>query len=293
MVEVTIGLPVYNGGETLTRAFDQMLAQTHRDFCLVVSDNASTDDSQRICEHYARLDNRIIYKRRETQVLASENFQGLVVEATTPYFMWISHDDIWRPEFIAKCLERMRSRPEVVCVVPRSNHLYEDGTTRLDQGTAPLSGSPARRLRQCLGNLDGNHRFYGFFRTDALHRSFSCGTWFFAYDWLVVALSALEGEHDEVPEVLFEKFVNPRYHYYKSSSFEFRDRWERILPGLRFSKELHAKIPQDVWIECLPQVFYLNLLVWAQRVQYRHPWAEVAIGALRRIQKSLQFSEIA
>jgi glycosyltransferase involved in cell wall biosynthesis len=289
MVEVTIGLPVYNGSETLTRAFDQMLAQSYRNFRLIVSDNASTDDTQRICERYAKLDERIVYQRRQTGVSASENFRGLVMEATTPYFMWISHDDIWHSEFIAKCIERLKSRPEVVCVVPRSNHIYADGTIRLDHGTAPLQGSPARRLSQCLGNLDGNHRFYGLFRTDSLQRSFSSGKWFSAYDWLVVALSTLEGEHDEVPEVLFEKFVNPRFHYVKSVSVEFKDRWEQTFPGLRFSRELRARVPGNVWLRCIPQIFNLNLLLWAQRVQYLYPWTKVPIGALRRIQKSLGF----
>jgi glycosyltransferase involved in cell wall biosynthesis len=289
MVDVTIGLPVYNGGETLARAFDQMLAQSYSNFRLIVSDNMSTDDTQRICERYTKLDSRIVYQRRQTRVSGSENFRGLVMEATTPYFMWISHDDIWHPDFIAKCVSRLRSQLAVVCVVPRSNHIYANGILRQDYGTVPLTGPPAQRLSKYLGRLDGNHRFYGLFRTDSLQRSFRSGEWFFAYDWLVVALTTLEGEHEEVPEILFEKFVNPRYHYYKSASFHFRDLWERILPGLRFSRELHANIPRDIWFRCLPQVFYLNLLLWAQRVQYLYPWTEAPIRVLRRIQKTWGF----
>jgi glycosyltransferase involved in cell wall biosynthesis len=288
MTEITVGLPVYNGSETLERAFEQMLAQTYRDFRLVVSDNASTDETQSICEKYARRDNRIVYRRREPRVPGSENFRSLLMGATTPYFMWISHDDIWHPEFIAKCMERFRDHPKAVCVVPRSNHIFPDGTVRIDQGTAPLTGDPAQRLRQYLKNLDGNHRIYGLYRTEALRKSFPDGAWYFAYDWLVVALSTLEGEHDEVPEVLFKKFVNPAFHYHDPSyGFETRDRWERVFPCLRFSRELHSRAPAVIWRACIPQISNLILMTWAQRVQYFHPWTRRPISLVSRIQKSL------
>src|SRR5689334_21001107 len=40
-----IGMPVYNGQRYLRKALDSVLGQTYRRFELVISDNASTDDS--------------------------------------------------------------------------------------------------------------------------------------------------------------------------------------------------------------------------------------------------------
>jgi glycosyltransferase involved in cell wall biosynthesis len=45
---VSIGMPVYNGEKHLEKALDSILAQTHRNFELVVSDNASTDHTEQI-----------------------------------------------------------------------------------------------------------------------------------------------------------------------------------------------------------------------------------------------------
>lgn len=287
-VQLTVGMPVFNGADTLERAFEQMLAQTWRDFRLVVSDDASIDESESICRKYAALDSRIEYRRLETRVPGSENFRNLVMSATTPFFMWITQDDIWHPEFIAKCMERFAGQPQVICVVPRSNHILADGSRRFDTGSAPLRGTPARRLRQCLEYMDGNHRYFGIFRTEALQKSFPLPQWFFAYDWLVVALSTQQGEHDEVPEVLFEKFLNPRYHYY-NESFQFATdgRWERIFPGLRLSRELRARVSPHVWRSCLLQIAGLNLLFWSQRMQALHPGSRTTLRLLRDIQKKI------
>lgn len=282
MTEITVGLPVHNGAQTLARAFDQMQAQTYTDFRLVVCDNASTDDTQRICKDYAARDSRIMYRRIDKLIPASENYRSLIIGASTPYFMWISHDDIWFPTFIEKCLGAIRNRPNVVCVVPRSNVINDEGKRKLDDDTAPLRGTPTQRMAMFLRKVSSNHRYYGVFRTDALQRSFPIGDWFFAYDWLVVALSTLEGEHEEIPEVLFEKFSNPQYHYFKSHSFEARTSLERLLPCLRFTKELHARIPVQVWRACLPKLVAINAELLSQRVESFHPWLRRPLGMLRK-----------
>ena len=46
---VSIGMPVYNGVPYVQRALDALLAQDYPDFELIISDNASTDETQAIC----------------------------------------------------------------------------------------------------------------------------------------------------------------------------------------------------------------------------------------------------
>ena len=47
---VSIGVPVFNAERFLTRALDSLLGQTLSDLELIISDNASTDNTQAICE---------------------------------------------------------------------------------------------------------------------------------------------------------------------------------------------------------------------------------------------------
>ena len=66
---VSIGMPVYNGGEDLRRALDSILAQTHTNFELIISDNASTDElTKALTEEYARKDARIRLTRQPQKI---------------------------------------------------------------------------------------------------------------------------------------------------------------------------------------------------------------------------------
>lgn len=62
---ISIGLPVYNGERHIRQALDSLLAQNYGDFELIISDNASTDETQQICLEYAARDERIRYYRNE------------------------------------------------------------------------------------------------------------------------------------------------------------------------------------------------------------------------------------
>ena len=46
---VSIGMPVYNGEQYIGEAIESLLAQTHSNLELIVSDNASTDSTLDIC----------------------------------------------------------------------------------------------------------------------------------------------------------------------------------------------------------------------------------------------------
>lgn len=102
--KVSIGMPVYNGEKYIRNALDALLAQTFTNFELVISDNASTDKTEKICNEYAFRDERIRYVRQAENRGAAANFQLVVDEAVGEYFMWAAYDDFWEPEFIAQAL---------------------------------------------------------------------------------------------------------------------------------------------------------------------------------------------
>ena len=56
---VSVGLPVYNGEKYLRQALESLLSQSHANIELIVSDNASTDATERICLEVAAKDKRV------------------------------------------------------------------------------------------------------------------------------------------------------------------------------------------------------------------------------------------
>ena len=75
---VSIGLPIYNGGAQLSKTLDQLLGQAYPHIELVISDNASTDNTEALCREYAARDKRIVYVRqKENQGLVKNFFEAL------------------------------------------------------------------------------------------------------------------------------------------------------------------------------------------------------------------------
>ena len=92
--KVSIGMPVFNGAKFIRAALDSLLAQTFTDFELVISDNASTDDTETICREFVSQDCRIRYVRQPVNLGAFGNFFHVLTLAKGQYFMWMAHDDM-------------------------------------------------------------------------------------------------------------------------------------------------------------------------------------------------------
>jgi glycosyltransferase involved in cell wall biosynthesis len=72
--QVSVGLPVYNGQNYLEETLKSILGQSFDDFELIISDNASTDETERICREFAARDHRIRYFRNPVNIGIPRNF---------------------------------------------------------------------------------------------------------------------------------------------------------------------------------------------------------------------------
>lgn len=109
---VSIGLPVKNGEGFIDKALDCLLAQTYENLELIISDNASDDNTGDICLRYAEKDQRIIYRRQDQRVGAQKNFDHVARQARGEYFMWAAADDLWAPRFVEMLVKELEAHPE-------------------------------------------------------------------------------------------------------------------------------------------------------------------------------------
>ena len=56
---ISVIVPVYNAEKYLCRCIDSILAQTYKDFELLLIDDGSKDSSGAICDEYAAKDSRV------------------------------------------------------------------------------------------------------------------------------------------------------------------------------------------------------------------------------------------
>src|SRR5689334_4004766 len=85
---VAIGLPCYNSEKYLAQSIESLLAQTFKDFVLIISDNASTDGTADICKKYAAQDSRVRYFRNPTNIGMMPNFNRVFALSDSKYFKW-------------------------------------------------------------------------------------------------------------------------------------------------------------------------------------------------------------
>ena len=109
---VSIGMPVYNGEMWIREALDSLLRQTFTDFELIISNNASNDSTEQICKEYADKDKRIKYFSQIQNQGALFNFNFVLQQAISKYFMWAACDDTWEDTFIYKCIEILDNNDE-------------------------------------------------------------------------------------------------------------------------------------------------------------------------------------
>lgn len=100
-VRISVFTPVFNDARWLPGAIESVLAQTHRDWELVIGDNASTEAIEPIVQRYA--DDRIRYHRFDAHVGIEENFNRTAALTSSPWVQLLCADDRLRPP----CMERM------------------------------------------------------------------------------------------------------------------------------------------------------------------------------------------
>ena len=113
-VKVSIGIPVHNGEKFIQKKLDSLLKQTHTNFEIIISDNASTDSTATICKDYQKKDSRIKYILQKRNLGVHKNYETLLENASGDYFLFAQVDNYFSATFLEKCAEILDSNPNVV-----------------------------------------------------------------------------------------------------------------------------------------------------------------------------------
>lgn len=208
---ISIGLPVYNAEKYLRDSLESILCQTYEAFELIISDNASTDSTQAICEEYAARDQRIRLYRNERNLGAAENFNRVFRLSRSEYFKWIAYDDLCAPEFLERCLEVLEASPSTALCYPKTTLIDENGAeiAAYEDRLHMQQARPHERLRQFLTKVNLANPVFGLIRSSVLRETRLLGKYFGA-DYILLMEICLRGGFFELPERLFLRRDHPR-----------------------------------------------------------------------------------
>jgi glycosyltransferase involved in cell wall biosynthesis len=201
---LSIGLPVYNGGQYLEKALLSLLTQTFADFELIISDNASTDNTKEICETYAAQDPRIRYFRNPTNIGATQNWYRVFELSSGEYFASVAHDDVYHPDYMQKCIAVLDRDPTVVVCHSKTTVIDADDNHNgnFDVEVDTTSAKPHERLYNVLTIDYLCIQLYGVMRSKALAAT-KVFVGYVACDRNTLVELCLIGKIQEVPEYLF------------------------------------------------------------------------------------------
>ena len=108
---VSVVLPVYNGSDFLQQTIESIVAQTYRDFEVIVVDDGSTDNSAEIVQKYG--DERFIILQRESNLGLVRALNLGVKKASTDLISRIDADDLMVPERLLTQVQFMADNTDI------------------------------------------------------------------------------------------------------------------------------------------------------------------------------------
>ncbi len=217
-------MPVFNGEKYIKEAIESILNQTFKDFELIISDNASTDKTPKICAEFAELDKRVSYHRNKRNIGAPRNYNHVFDLSSGEYFKWAAFDDILAQEYLEKCVGVLDRYPSVVMCHSRVDCIDENGIIVGNYDNRTLtrisSTEPHERFADMISPRNTCWAIHAVLRANVLKETPLHGDYIDG-DRNLLAEVALRGQVFEIPEHLFFRRDHPgaytRKYYSKSS----------------------------------------------------------------------------
>ncbi len=156
MPKVSIILTSYNHEKYIRESLDSLLAQTWKDFEILIWDDASHDSSWSIIQSYD--DPRIRAFRNETNLGPAYGINLIIAEKAQGEYLAMHHsDDVWEADKLARQVAFLDAHPEMGAVFSNASAIGEDSAPLRDTGHfyANIFNQPNRTREQWL-----HHFFY-------------------------------------------------------------------------------------------------------------------------------------
>ncbi len=190
--KVSVGLPTYNRAVTLKQAIESVLNQDYANIELIISDNASTDQTQEICEGFSCNDRRVKYIRQEHNRGPTLNFKEVLDKSSGEFFMWLSDDDWISSSYINECVKTLLRENDLSIAAGKTIYYFQDNSFYEGKKINHSQDSGLNRLLDFYFKLRDNNTLYGVMRKKDLDNIVIFNV--MMYDGLIIATIAFLGK---------------------------------------------------------------------------------------------------
>lgn len=154
--KVSVIVPIYKVEPYLRRAIDSILHQTYHNLEIILVDDGSPDQCGRICDDYAKEDNRISVIHKENGGLSDARNAGLNA-ASGEYIVFVDSDDFIAEDYVETLLQYLKKYDADVAMCSyavTASEEFDDSIFKEQDDTVEVCDR-----RELLNNLyDANHK---------------------------------------------------------------------------------------------------------------------------------------
>ena len=103
---ISVIVPIYKVEKYLKKCIDSIITQTYKNLEIILVDDGSPDNCGKICDEYAKQDNRIKVIHKENGGLSDARNKGIDI-SSGKYLTFVDSDDFIHPECCEKMLKNM------------------------------------------------------------------------------------------------------------------------------------------------------------------------------------------
>lgn len=135
---ITVLIGIYNCASTLPEALNSLLAQTYKEYKVVMCDDGSQDETYEVAKRYAdKYDNFILIKNEANKGL-NYTLNHCLEYADTEYIARMDGDDICDSTRFEKEIHFLDLHPEYAIVSTPMHYFDENGVFRTGKGHGPV-----------------------------------------------------------------------------------------------------------------------------------------------------------
>lgn len=136
---ISVVIPAYNAEKFIVKTLDSVMAQTFKNYELIIVDDGSSDQTAKVVEEYLKKhDLRGQCIRQQNKKIAGARNTGMRA-ATGELIALLDHDDSWYPEKLEAVNIAFKKHPEAVLVGHRMN-VTKDGRVLYTALKGPSTG---------------------------------------------------------------------------------------------------------------------------------------------------------
>jgi len=163
--KVTVAVPLYRSAPFLSIVTETLRSLDYPNLEFLVSDRHREDDAIERLQDKFSADPRFRFLLAQDQLNWVAHYNLLLAEASGDYFVWVSHDDSYSSDFVAKLVEALERNPDAILAYARVERISMSGEvlTKIKPKIPSPSWHPGPLSAYRMA-LSGSQQFHGMFR---------------------------------------------------------------------------------------------------------------------------------